>query len=470
MNMLRLMIAALFAATAAGCAVGPDYKEARSEVPAGFAANNEAGTGEVDTRWWQRFDDPILNRLIGEGNNNKNLKIASARLLEARANLRLFVYDLFPDGDVSFQYDKTKRSIATILPGDPRTIEFYSAGAQISWELDLAGGIRRSVEAARADYEGKQAGLRDVQVAVNAEIARTYLSLRGAQTRLKLARQNANAQRETLRLTQTLLEAGRGNGLDVARAQSQYDSTSATIPPLETLVAAAIHRLAVLTGRQPQALRVELSVVQPAPVTPLLTDIGTPETLIRRRPDIRVAERALAAFTAQIGVATADLYPHIGFSGSFGSIAPRSSDIGHSQFETYSIVPGIRWALFDLHRVRARIDAADARTQGALAAFELSVLVALEETENALVDYGGQIRRRASLQSNAEAAARAAELARQRYRDGAASFLDMLDAERTLLNAQDQLAQTEQAAGIALVAVYTALGGGWEPAVTRNAN
>ncbi|MDW3683712.1 efflux transporter outer membrane subunit [Cupriavidus sp. CV2] len=459
-----LALASALVSALPGCAVGPDYKQPDTPLPELLISAPDASVaGQPEVRWWDSLGDPTLTRLIEQAvRRSPSIRIAQARIDEARANYRIFFYDYFPHGQVEASFERQEQSTATLSPGQPRIGNFYSVAATANWEIDVVGRTRRSVEGAAARVQASEASLHDVQVSLIAEVARSYVTLRGSQRRFLLAVQNAQTQRETLQLTQNRLEAGRGNALDVARAQSQFDFTMASVPLLEILIEQSRNRLAVLTDRFPEERDETLLATAPIPETPPTLNIPPPRDLLRRRPDVRVAERTLAAFTADIGVATADLYPQISVSALAGYVSPVFSGIGQSRYDTFTIVPGIRWALFDLHTVRARIQASDARQQGALASFERIVLGALEDAENSLYGYGRQLARRRSLESNAQAADRAAVLARQRYRDGAASFLDVLDSERSLLTAQDQLAQTQQDTALALVAVFTSFGGGWE--------
>jgi outer membrane protein, multidrug efflux system len=270
-----------------------------------------------------------------------------------------------------------------------------------------------------------------------------------------------------LDLTNALLEGGRGTELDTSRAEAQLTSTLASIPPLETTVKRAIYRLGVLIGQQPTALDAELSQPRPLPALPTLVALGRPEDLLRRRPDIRVTERNLATATANIGVVTADLFPRVTFTGSIGIQAGSFLGLGQGGSDRFTVGPGIFWAAFDLGRVRARIRAADAQTEASLAQYEQRVLLALEETDGALIDFNRQQARRELLRASAQASEKATSLARLRYQSGVADFLTVLDAERTLLEAQDRLADSETLTATALVAVYKALGGGWEIAEER---
>lgn len=426
-----------------GCAaVGPDYKLAPTEVAGAFVNSGQKGFSRdsVDTRWWRSFEDKALRRLVDRAvAGNHDLRIATARLREARALRRETGFDRFPTVTAEASYANERLSEEGFPGGrlSERDRELYDAGFDAFWELDFFGRVRRSVEARSAEVEAAEASLRDVLVSLLADVARNYFELRGAQHQLAVARRNAENQRETLSLTIARLEGGRGTELDIARARAQLDSTLASIPPLEASIRQAMHRLSVLTGSRPEALLVELDALAPLPDLPKLVALGRPADLLRRRPDIRAAERNLAAATARIGVATADLFPHVTFVGGIALEASNFTGLGGSGSDSYSFGPSIRWAAFDLGRVRARIEAADARAEANLALYERTVLTALEETENALVAFGRAQARRELLRTSAEASDKAAELARLRFEEGVADFLTVLDAERTMLEAQD---------------------------------
>jgi len=289
--------------------------------------------------------------------------------------------------------------------------------------------------------------------------------MRGEQNQLAVARENAQNQQETLDLTVSKFNAGRATELDTARARAQLNATLAAIPPLEAAIKHSIYRLAVLAGQQPSALDSALAAA-PMPTLPGLVDIGSPADLLRRRPDIRAAERGLAAATARIGVNIADLFPRVTFNGNLGLSAQHLSGLGQAGTDVYSFGPQITWAALDLGHIRARILAARARADAQLAIYEKTVLTALEETEDALVDFGREQARRDYLRESARAAGEAMGLARQRYESGVADFLPVLDAERTQLDIQAQLAQSETRTATSLVAIYKALGGGWQASQT----
>jgi multidrug efflux system outer membrane protein len=296
---------------------------------------------------------------------------------------------------------------------------------------------------------------------VIAEVARDYFILRGLQDQLALTLRNADNQLNTLKLTRNRLDAGRGNQLDTARAEAQWQTTLASIPSLQASIATTSYRLSVLTGRQPMALSAGLTAQAPQPALPPLNTIGTPEQLLRRRPDVRAAERSLAGATARVGVAVGDLFPKVTLTGDVGYFAPTFGEFGTSEARFFSFGPSISWAAFDLGRVRARIGSAKALTDAALAAYEGAVLGALEDTEGALISYGRSQTRRDALQVAAAASDKAADLAQKRFEGGLIDFLEVLDAERTALSAELLLSQSRTDAATSLIAVYKALGAGW---------
>ena len=447
------------------CAVGPNYQRPHTQVAPVFAAA-EAGlysSQQAQVQFWRQFDDPTLDSLVADALvANDDLRIAVGHLAEARALRHESVYDLAPTVTASGSHQTEK--IPQVESGFPYTASYYDSSFDASWELDLFGRVRRELQASTADLQAAEANLRDVQVSVIAEVARTYFELRGEQARLEVARRNVVNQQETVRFTNAQLDAGRGTELDTSRAQAQLSTTLSTIGPLEAEVSSSIHRLGVLIGREPDALQTLLSAPRDLPPLPHSIAVGDPEALLRNRPDIRIAERQLAASTARIGVAVGDLFPKVTFVGSFGFDAASLSGLGSAASRAYTIGPSISWAAFDLGRVRAQIAAQRARTYTALAQYEQTVLRALEETEDALVTHA---RTRDELMHAADAArasATAARLARTRYEDGETDFLEVLDAERTQLEAEDHLAQSRTDAVTSLVAVYKALGGGWEGA------
>lgn len=464
--MTRLLVLGLTALLAA-CAVGPNYRQPETKLAPQFAGA-QAGPysgDEAQAAFWTQFHDDTLNRLVADSlDANHDLRIALGRLVEARAIRREARFDLAPTVTASGGYTKERFAALDSPTGAPFNARYYDAGFDAFWELDLFGRVRRNIEAQSAEVQAAEATLRDAQVSVTAEVARTYFELRGAQTQLAVAKRNVDNQRETLKLTQARLEAGRSTELDTARAGSQLSTTLATIGPLEAQVSVSIHRLAVLTGRQPTALDDLLAPSRELPELPRISAVGDPAGLLRRRPDIRIAERELAASTARVGVAIGDLFPKVTFNGSFTYAGAEPGYLGRSDSRGYVIGPSISWAAFDLGRVEARIAGGRAGADVALAGYEQAVLRSLEETENALVTHA---RTRESLK-DADLAAQqsltAARIARSRYEGGLIDFLEVLDTERTQLATEDRLAQVRTEAATSLIAVYKALGGGWEMA------
>lgn len=450
----------------AACAVGPDYRRPQTHTPDEFIATQrvQLSSSDVERDFWKSFRDPQLDALIEQAlASNHDIRIAIARLREARALRGEARLDFAPTVTSSAAHIDARASELTRAPGVARDQEYYDAGFDALWELDFFGRVRRNVETRSAQVQSAEADVYSTQVSITAEVARQYFELRGAQQRLEVAQRNADNQRETLRITTARLDAGRGTQLDVSRAQAQLSATLATIPDLEESVTRSILRLGVLIGDSPETLLTSLSAVRAAPALPVAHNIGTPEALLRRRPDILAAERTLAAATANIGVAVADLFPRISFVGRFGFAALDSGELGDAASETWSFGPSIQWAAFDLGRVRQRIDAREAAADGALAKYEQTVLRALEETDASLTAYAKALARQEHLKASAAASLDAAGLARVRFENGASDFLTVLDAERSALEAEDRLAQSETQTATALLAMYKALGGGFRP-------
>lgn len=438
------------------CAVGPNYHEPKTPTPATFANASSVATtnGQFNQAWWRTFNDPLLERLIARAStNNYDLLRALARLREARALWTEAQFDFAPTVRSENHYDKLQVSKDAQGPRSRRG-ELYRVGFDATWELDLWGAVRRNVEAARATVQSVEATRDDVLVSVQAEVAVNYIQLRGAQSQLAVAIRNATNQSQTLSLAIALRDGGQGTQLDVARARSLLNATLASIPPLEASAQSSIYRLSVLCGLPPAALTDELLQQSTFPKTPTELVLTEPAELLRHRPDVRAAERSLAATTARIGVEVADLFPRVTLNGTVALQASSFSGLTAPGADAYSFGPHISWAAFDLGRVRQRIKAADARTEAALATYQQTVLLALEETENSLVALSRERQRFAFLTEAERAASEAVDLARQRYRDGIADYLSVLDSERTLLSLQEQLVTTQTLTTTRLIAVF----------------
>jgi len=477
--MRKSIVVFLLSVALSACAVGPNYHRPTTHVASQFptgggaqgaaqespASNDVYSHAQTQTEFWKQFDDPVLNSMVTDAlSANYDLRIALGRLVQARALRNESLFDLAPTVTASGGYTKQRVPAVENPLGGPYTTKLYNAGFDAAWELDFFGGVRRGIQARNAQLEGQVANLHDAQVSVIAEVARNYFELRGGQTQLAVARANVKNQEQVLTLAQAQREAGSGTDLDVARAQSQLSTTLSTIGPLEAAVSRSVHRLSVLTGRDPDGLTGTLSAAHDLPALPPIVPVGTPDELLRRRADIRAAERNLAASTALVGVAVSNLFPKVTFTGSFGYAAAEPAALGSGASRSYIIGPGITWAAFDLGRVRAQIAGARAGAVIALDQYHQTVLNALEETEDALVTHARDRDQLHHAEDAARASATAAKLAEIRYKGGMVDFLSVLDAERTELQTEDALAQSRTEAATSLIAVYKALGGGWETA------
>ncbi len=448
-----------------GCVVaGTDYRPPRVPVPARWTAgaDGRAPDPAVLARWWRQLGDPVLDGLVADAlRANLDLATARARLREARAFRSLARADLGPSLGASAS-GSAARSTAG---GTPTTRELYSAGLDASWEPDVFGGLRRGVEAAEADLQAAREDLRATQVTLVAEVALDYVDLRTAELRLRIAEATLVAFRDTYDLARWRFEAGLVSELDVAQARTALERTRAALPALAAEVAEARHRLAVLLGRTPGELHERLVATAEVPVADLSVAVGIPADTLRQRPDVRAAERRLAAQTARLGQAEAALYPRFDLSGSIGLEALDLAALG-SAGSVLSLFAGLTAPIFESGRIRAAIRIEDARLEQARLAFRAAVLTALEDVENALVRVATTAERRARLSEATESAREALELAELSYGSGLADFLSVLDSQRTLLELEEALATSTGALAQAQIQLYKALGGGWsrEPA------
>ena len=447
----------------AGCAsIGPDYHAEKLAAPQlqGLDAAQESNA-QFQAAWWKQFNDPTLDALIQRAAaNNLDLRIAVARLHESRALLSGAKSDRLPTINTGVDYTRSRGQ----QPGfsDQRlTTTTYQAGFDASWELDVFGGVRRSVEGAGADLGASEAALHDVQVSLLAEVARNYFELRGSQLRLDIARRDIENQRQTVHLTEVRQQVGTGAEQDVASAKARLSAVQAQLPLLQTQASASEYRLAVLLGERPGELDIDVS---PTTFTPIATTlpIGDAGDVLSRRPDVQMAEREYAAANARIGVAKADFFPHISLGGFLGFLSGRSNDFGSPSTRAWSLAPSISWAGLNVQRVRANLHVSEARADAAQANYQRTVLEAIEDIDNAVTGFNQQRVRVDHLIEQATQSKRAADLARIRYQEGATGFLELLDAERTQLAAEDDLAQAEAAINTRAVALYKSLGGGWQ--------
>ncbi|HEX7227561.1 MAG TPA: efflux transporter outer membrane subunit [Candidatus Binatia bacterium] len=459
---------------AAGCSVGPSYKPPEIAVPASWNEAQQSGfhTGPAPlTDWWTEFNDPLLNTLVERAvQSNLDIRLAEARIRESRALRSATASDAWPQLDAAGSYARSRSSENALSRGAGESSSFgangardlFRAGFDASWEIDIFGGVRRRVEAADANVAASLEERRNALVTLLGDVARNYIELRGFQRRLTVARSNLRAQQETSDLTRVRFEAGLSSDFEVAQAEGQVNTTAAQIPALESALKGSVHRLDVLLGQQPGALWSELSNEAPVPALPPQAYVGLPAELLRRRPDIRRAERILAAATAQVGAATADLFPRFSLTGSFGFQSINAGDLISSPSRFWSIGPTILWPVFDAGRIRANIAVRDAQQEQALTLYEKTVLTAFEDVENSLVNYAKEQTRYRALIDAVAANRRAVQMANELYTRGLIDFLNVLETQRSLYASESELAQSETVMASNLVALYKALGGGWE--------
>jgi NodT family efflux transporter outer membrane factor (OMF) lipoprotein len=469
---------------AAGCKVGPNFKRPRAGVPGGWVGpgGDSSGLASVTTaarveviEWWTTFDDPILDSLVERAvESNLDLRLATSRIRQARAVRGVVSSPLYPNVDVSGSYRRSG-SIGSddsdggtddngtgggFGGGGDRSL--FQAGLDAAWELDVFGGIARDVEAAEADIQSAVEDRRDVLVTLASEVALNYIDLRSFQRQLAIARRNLADQLRNADLTRELFEGGFIPSLDVANAEAQVASTQSQIPSVESATRQAIYNLSVLLGQEPGALLEELTPEAPIPPTPPQVPVGLPSDLLRRRPDIRRAEADLHSATARVGVATADLFPRFSLTGSLGLEGDKAKSLTNWNNNFFSVGPSVSWPVFDAGRIRSNIEVQNAVQEQALIAYEATVLTALRDVEVALIAYAKEQQRREALVDAVAANRRAVDLATRLYRNGDTDFLNVLSAQRSLLVSEDALAQSNRTVSTNLVALYKALGGGWE--------
>lgn len=532
MRQLGALVCGVLVGILTGCAVGPNYHAPAPTLSAEWHQPAEGGlvAGEADVQqWWQVFNDPTLTQLIDlAADGNLDARMAVLRIRQARALRGIATGAFLPTigGNSSYQREKSSanttiggiysnaaggpgrrfantvsrgeitaavaQGLATAVPGaasiasplanglvgllpqrsrlaDTPEQDLFASGFDAAWELDVFGGIQRNVSAADADLGAAVEDYHGVLVSLFAEVATTYVDVRILQAEIEATTRNIDLQRETLALTQARLNYQLASDLEVQQAQTNLATTESQLPTLEAQLATSIYRLSVLVGREPAALYDELTRTAPIPQPPTETFVGVPADILRQRPDIRAAERRLAAETERIGVAAADLYPRFTLTGTLGF---QSNDFDHaldSRSVTYGLGPAVRWNIFDGLRNLNRIAAQEVSAHYAYVAYEQTVLLALQDVESSMVYYKREQDRRAALTRATDSARRTVELARKRYEDGLTDFQDVVDAERSLVNLETALVQSEGQVVVNLVSLYKALGGGWQPGVTAQA-
>ncbi len=463
----RRLLAPIFsAALLAGCVVGPDYQTPILPMPANWSGQKPAKSAQPAqlARWWQRLRDPELDSLVEEAvAGNLDVATAKAKIREARASYRQSAGALLPSVDGSGSVTRNKSAATT--SGSNAIYSEYQAGFDASWELDLFGANRRGVEAARYGVDASQEELRSTLLTLVGDVASYYAQARGYQARIALARRSAASQRQTAELTRQMALAGTATAADVAKAMGQASSTEAAIPTLEASYAEAMHRLSVLIGRPPAALSERLKRGAPIPAPRLPMPTGIPADILLSRPDVRMAERQYAQYTAKIGQADAARYPSVSLTGNISTAALKLGDLGKSSSIGWSFGPALSVPLFNAGQLQAAVDVAKAQRDQYFIAYRSSVLTALEDVENALVSLSQERIRVGKLASSAKSYGEAARLETTLFKAGEASLLDVLDAERSLYTAEDTMLQSRVLVATQYIALNKALGGGWDGTV-----
>jgi len=471
-KILRGMMA-IGIAGSGGCVVGPDYHSSTTRTPVAWSSpvvNGLTDKVSAPSSWWSWFNDPEFDSLVQRAaRSNLDLRVAEARLRQSRAVREMGAANFWPSMDASGSYARERFSenqpffgVLPLPPNFPFEYSVYKAGFDASWEIDLFGGKRRALEAATAEWEGAIEARNDAMVSLLAEVARNYVELRGGQWRLEIAHRSLKLQQEASELVRARFQTGVASELDVTRSAALLAGVRATIPPLDTAVRRAVYGIAVLLGQEPGELVAELSPPMTVPPKPREVPIGLPSDLLRRRPDVRRAERQLAAETARIGVATAEWFPKLSLTGNAGVESISFGKLFTPGSVFWSLGPSVQWRALDFGRVRAEVQAQTAVQEAALATYEKTVLISLQEAENAVVAYAQEQNRRQALADEVAENRRSLDMANARYAGGRVNFLEVLDVRRSLYQSEDLLAASDQAVSLDLIALYKALGGGWE--------
>lgn len=464
------LIASALMALAAGCAVGPNYHAPQTQTPNHWASPLSGGETNAPAelaQWWKNFGDTNLDAfMVTAVESNLTLRVAEARVREARAERGVVSGALWPSLGAAGAYSRNRYGANEFPPlsgfGVPLDYNLYNIDFDAAWEFDIFGGTRRAVEAANAEIGAAEYSRRDVLVSLLAEVARNYIGARAYQRRLAIAAENIRVEKDVVNLTTNRYQNGLGNDLDVEQATALLNATEAQVPSLESGFDAAVYRLSVLLGQEPGALMPGMSAAKDMPLTPPLVPVGLPSELLERRPDVQEAERQLAAATARIGVAKADLFPKFSLTGLAGLQSVSAGNWFDYASRYWSAGPSVQWNLFEAGRIVANIHVQNARENEALNSYRQTVLTALEDADNALTAYAREQVRRESLRRSVSADEQALDLSRQLYKNGLVDFLRVLDSETSLYSAQDALVQSDETVSLDLVQLYKALGGGWE--------
>ena len=469
----QIALIAGLALTLAACEVGPDYQTPETSAPVDWTADETHDPkAEIDQQWWKNFNDPILTQLIDKAAaDNFDLKIAEARIAQARAGVSSSVAGLLPSGDVKGTATREGNQIA--FPDSAaspfgsllkKPFNIFETGFDASWELDLFGGNRRAEESAEAQLQASEASRDDVRVSLMAEVARDYVAARSAQAQLSMAGDIVASRQKTLEITQQRFKVGQAPHLDVTQAEAALAEVETQIPALRDQIAQNEYSLDVLLGEQPGYAQKILKQAAPIPTSDKKLALAAPASVIAQRPDLRMAERALAAATAQQGVAVAQFFPKLSLSGFFGALNTSADDLLKGDSKSWMAGGSVIWPILSYGTLSANLDAADAQQQEALASYQKTVLTALADVERSLSAYQEQEKTLYLTESQVDKNKRASAVAEERFKQGATSRLEALDAERTLYTTQKNLLQAQASASQNLIALYKSLGGGWKKA------
>ncbi|MFK5924035.1 MAG: efflux transporter outer membrane subunit [Verrucomicrobiota bacterium] len=446
--------------------VGIDYTSPTLKAPDAWSQNVvrdlKGGQGGIEN-WWKKFNDSTLNQLIELARKaNPNLEIAYQQINEARARRGVAYSQLFPDAAATADYQRTRASESLFFPPPTNPNNSFSIGFDSGWEIDVFGGIQRSVESAQASVEAAVEAYRDVLVSLEAEVALNYIEMRTLQKRIRLAYENIERQKDSHKLTKDRFDAGLVPEIDVTQAETNLYNTEAVVPALEIQLAFARNRLASLLGNYAGSLDKKLGRSTTIPLPPRSLAIGLPANLLRSRPDVRQAERELAAQTARVGVATADLYPRFSLLGNLNLQALDTDDLLKSSSRAFGIAPSVRWQIFAAGGIRNNIRIEKTRVQQAYKVYENAILLAVEENENSLISISKERVRFAKLRQSVKATEKTVKLVKDNYQNGLVDFQNVLDAERSLFTAQDDSAISEGSVSANYVRLFKSLGGGTE--------
>lgn len=446
----------------ASCTLGPDYRAPSIDgVKNSWHSSKSiiSSNKKIDTKWWENFNDPLLKKYIDQAKkNNKDLDIALANLKISRAQSNIAGGRFWPT--INSNSRAQRAGFVNLDPG--RTANIYNSTVDASWEIDIFGGNRRGVEAANARVNATKAQYQDVMLSTFSQVARVYYEARGLQKRIANTEKNTSLLKETFKVIQDRLKIGEVSDFDLSRAKSEYELTNARIPNLKAELKASIYSLSVLLGLPPEELLEEMQTVKPLPTPPDIVPVGLRSEILRRRPDIRAAERELAASIADIGNAKSDLFPKFFLTSNVGSQALKFSELFANGISLLSLASSVQWSIFEGGAIRARVKQQTAESEAALAQYEKAVLEALRDTESALIRYGQELQTRKRLEQGVKSLQKATSIAEKLYNSGEQDYLAVVDAKRQLILSEDDLIISETNSITKLITLYTTLGGGWE--------